>query len=232
MESFLRFRNVGRTHGSGSSTVHALLGANLELGGSELVAVVGPSGSGKSTLLSLAGALDFPTTGAIEIAGKDISKLKPSELARLRRREIGVVFQAYNLLPTLTAAENAALPLELDGCSQKAARQESLEALARLGMAGLADRYPGELSGGQQQRVSIARALIGTRRIILADEPTGALDSATGDEVIELLRAACAEGAAGLMVTHNLEYAALADRVIRLRDGRIESDVATDAVSA
>ena len=180
---------------------------------------MGPSGSGKSTLLNLAGALDRPTGGEVAIDGVTLSGLKREQLAQLRRRRVGVVFQSYNLIPALTAAENIALPLELDGQAALAARQEARAVLKDLGLGGLADRFPDQLSGGQQQRVAIARALVGERRLVLADEPTGALDSITGEEVLAVLRARCDGGAAGLLVTHEPRHAAWADRVVYLRDG-------------
>jgi len=215
----LRLLEVSRVHGSGETAVHALRGVSLEVKAGELVAVMGPSGSGKSTLLNLAGALDRPTSGEVEVAGQLLSGLKADALAKLRRRRIGVVFQEYNLIPSLTAAENIALPLELDGQHSIAARQEARAVLKALGLGGLSDRFPDQLSGGQQQRVAIARALIGQRRLVLADEPTGALDSVTGEEVLAVLRSRCDAGAAGLLVTHEPRHAAWADRVIYLRDG-------------
>ncbi len=219
MTPVLRLIDVTRVHGSGETAVHALRGVSLDVQSGELVAVMGPSGSGKSTLLNLAGALDRPTSGEVEIAGQTITDLRPEELARLRRRRVGVVFQDYNLIPSLTAAENIGLPLELDGQPALMARQEARATLKELGLGGLADRFPDQLSGGQQQRVAIARALIGQRRLVLADEPTGALDSITGEEVLAALRARCDAGAAGLLVTHEPRHAAWADRVIYLRDG-------------
>lgn len=215
----LRLVEVTRVHGSGVTAVHALREVSLEVWPGELVAVMGPSGSGKSTLLNLAGALDRPTSGQVEIAGEDVGALTADELAALRRRRVGMVFQDYNLIPALTAAENIALPLELDGASVAEARGQAFEALVMVGLDGLADRFPDQLSGGQQQRVALARALVGPRRLVLADEPTGALDSVTGGEVLELLRARCDAGAAGLLVTHEPRHAAWADRVVYLRDG-------------
>ena len=215
----LRLLDVSRVHGSGETAVHALRGVSLEVVAGELVAVMGPSGSGKSTLLNLAGALDRPTSGDVEIAGVSLASLNAAELARLRRRRVGVVFQDYNLIPSLTAAENVGLPLELDGQPALVARQEVRATLKDLGLGGLADRFPDQLSGGQQQRVAIARALIGQRCLVLADEPTGALDSVTGEDVLAILRSRCDAGAAGLLVTHEPRLAAWADRVVYLRDG-------------
>lgn len=220
-EPVLQLLDVTRIHGSGETAVHALRGISLEIGAGELIAVMGPSGSGKSTLLNIAGALDAPTTGAVEICGVMLEKLSATELAKLRRTRVGVVFQDYNLIPSLTAAENIGLPLELDGMNATLARQEARAALRELGLIGLSDRFPDQLSGGQQQRVAIARALIGERKLVLADEPTGALDSVTGEEVLALLRARCDAGAAGLLVTHEPRHAAWADRVVYLRDGVI-----------
>jgi putative ABC transport system ATP-binding protein len=205
--SVVELRDVTREHGQ----VHALRGVSLEVSAGELVAVMGPSGSGKSTLLNLAGGLDLPTSGTVTIEGEDLSRVK--DLAALRRGRVGYVFQDLNLIPSLTAAENVMLPRELDGVRTGQARTEALAVLAEVGVEEIADRFPEELSGGQRQRVAIAR--------VLADEPTGALDTATGDEILELLRARCDAGAAVLLVTHEPRYAAWADRVIHLRDGLV-----------
>lgn len=180
---------------------------------------MGPSGSGKSTLLTLAGGLDNASSGQVLIEGTDLGTLNKSQLAKIRRTSIGYVFQDYNLIPALTAAENIALPRELDGISARAARKEALAALEEINLTEVADRFPDEMSGGQRQRVAIARALVGDRRLVLSDEPTGALDSETGEAVLALLRKRCDEGAAGVMVTHESRYAAWADRVVFLRDG-------------
>jgi putative ABC transport system ATP-binding protein len=207
--------DVTRAHGP----VRALKGVSLEVGRGELVAVMGPSGSGKSTLLNLAGGLDRPTSGRVVVEGEDLATVK--DLAALRRGSAGYVFQDLNLIPSLTAAENVMLPRELDGVRAGRARREALAVLAATGVAEIADRFPEELSGGQRQRVAIARALVGERRLLLADEPTGALDTATGDEILQLLRARCDDGAAVLLVTHEPRYAGWADRVVFLRDGEI-----------
>ncbi|WP_370617951.1 ABC transporter ATP-binding protein [Mumia sp. Pv 4-285] len=221
VEVLLEMRDVRRTHGEGAATVYALRGVDLRLAAGELVAVMGPSGSGKSTLLNLAGGLDAPTAGEIIVEGRSLATYGRNELARVRRRGLGYVFQDLNLIPSLTAAENVALPLELDGVRTRDAREEALRSLDEVGTAELADRFPDEMSGGQQQRVAIARALVGPRRVLLADEPTGALDSETGEEVLAVLRRRVDAGAAGLLVTHEARHAAWADRVVFLRDGLV-----------
>jgi putative ABC transport system ATP-binding protein len=217
----LQLQNLTRVHGAGATEVHALRGIDLAVYPGELVAVMGPSGSGKSTLLTIAGGLDAPSSGRVIVEDTDITTASVKELAALRRRSIGYVFQDYNLIPALTAAENVALPRELDGTSARKARVEAVAALEEMGLGHLADRFPDEMSGGQQQRVAIARALVGDRRLVLADEPTGALDSETGESVLALLRTRCDAGAAGVLVTHEPRFAAWADRVVFLRDGAI-----------
>jgi len=219
--SVLELRDVYRTHGKGDTAVHALRGVTMTVAPGEFVAVMGPSGSGKSTLLNLAGGLDAPTRGDVVVEGSVLGDLHRRQLAALRRRRVGYVFQDLNLLPSLTAAENVALPLELDGMRLRRTRDLALAALEEVGLVDLAARFPDEMSGGQQQRVAIARALVGDRRLVLADEPTGALDSQTGEAVLKLLRARVDAGAAGVLVTHEARHAAWADRVIFLRDGQI-----------
>ncbi|MGK5555635.1 ABC transporter ATP-binding protein [Actinomadura kijaniata] len=219
--SVLVMNAVSREHGSGAALVRALDEVSLTVGAGEFVAVMGPSGSGKSTLLTLAGGLDAPTAGQILVEGVDLARLPGRKVAELRRRRVGYVFQDLNLIPSLTAAENVMLPRELDGVRARQARREAVVALREVGLAELADRFPEEMSGGQQQRVAIARALVGDRRLMLADEPTGALDSSTGEEIMRVLRARCDAGAACLMVTHEPRHAAWADRVVFLRDGRM-----------
>jgi putative ABC transport system ATP-binding protein len=220
----LELRDVTRVHGKGPSTVQALTGVSLSVCAGELLAVMGPSGSGKSTLLQLAGGLDEPTTGTVLVTGTDLASLGKSGRAALRRRQVGYVFQDFNLIPALTAAENVALPRELDGVRVKQARKDALDALRAVDLADAADRFPDELSGGQQQRVAIARALVGERGLLLADEPTGALDSHTGESVLKLIRARCDDGAAGVLVTHDARHAAWADRIVFLRDGLLVDD--------
>jgi putative ABC transport system ATP-binding protein len=217
--TILELRDVHRVHGSGETAVQALRGVTLTVAAGELVAVMGPSGSGKSTLLNLAGGLDRPTQGEVAVDGTVLGGCGGRALAALRRRRIGYVFQDLNLLASLTAAENVALPLELDGVRVRQARQLALAALSDVDLDGYGPRFPDEMSGGQQQRVAIARALIGQRRLVLADEPTGALDSQTGEAVLRLLRSKVDGGAAGVLVTHDARYAAWADRVVFLRDG-------------
>jgi putative ABC transport system ATP-binding protein len=224
MSPVLRLDGVARVHGAGDAAVQALVDIDLGVDPGELVAVMGPSGSGKSTLLTLAGGLDSPTAGTVAVEDVVLGTLSRSELAALRRRSIGYVFQDFNLIPALTAAENVALPRELDGEAARPARALALAALEEVGIADLADRFPDDMSGGQQQRIAIARAMVGDRRLILADEPTGALDTETGEQVLRLLRARCDAGAAGVLVTHEARHAAWADRVVFLRDGRMVDD--------
>ena len=222
--SVLALRDVSRVHGTGETAVRALDHVSLAVEPGELVAVMGPSGSGKSTLLNLAGGLDSPTEGAVLVEGTDLANLNARELAAIRRRSAGYVFQDLNLIPALTAAENVSLPRELDGVKARTARKEAIIALEEVGLDELADRFPDELSGGQQQRVAIARALVGPRRLVLADEPTGALDSVTGEMVLRVLRNRCDNGASGILVTHEARHAAWADRVVFLRDGALVDD--------
>jgi putative ABC transport system ATP-binding protein len=217
--SVLELRDVHRIHGGGATAVHALRGVTLRVGAGELVAVMGPSGSGKSTLLNLSGGLDRPSRGQVLVEEVDLAGTSKRRLAALRRRRIGYVFQDLNLLASLTAVENVALPLELDGMGVRRARRLAYAALSDVDMADLPNRFPDELSGGQQQRVAIARALVGERCLVLADEPTGALDSQTGEAVLRLLRSRVDSGAAGVLVTHEARHAGWADRVVFLRDG-------------
>jgi putative ABC transport system ATP-binding protein len=212
---------VSVQYGTGAKAVTALAGVDLRVARGEMVAVMGTSGSGKSTLLACAGTLLPPTSGEVVIDGSFVSDRPAKDLAALRRRLVGFVFQDFNLIPSLTAVENVALPLELDGASPRAARSTALEALDRLGLTERADRFPDELSGGERQRVAIARAIVGERHLLLADEPSGALDSVNGESVMRLIRASCQGGVAGVVVTHDAQLASWADRVVFLRDGRI-----------
>jgi putative ABC transport system ATP-binding protein len=221
MTTALELLQVSKVYGFGPNEVHALSRVDLSVERGELVAVMGPSGSGKSTLLTIAGSLDEPTSGQVLVDGIDLATVSSSDRAKMRRRSIGYVFQDFNLLPGLTAIENVTLPLELDGISAKAVRATGLEALEELDVAEHADRYPDELSGGERQRVAIARAIVGERGLLLADEPTGALDSVNGEGVMRLLRAATQRGVAGVVVTHEAQLASWADRVVFLRDGHV-----------
>jgi len=224
--SVLELRGVSKIYGDGPTEVVALAGIDLAVDAGALVAVMGPSGSGKSTLLTIAGSLEDPTSGEVVIEGIALSSMTRNERSRLRRRSVGYVFQDFNLLAGLTAAENVAMPLELDGMPTRAARVAALEALEQLGVADKADRFPDDLSGGERQRIAIARAVVGERRLLLADEPTGALDSANGEAVMRLVRAACQRGVAGVVVTHDAQLASWADRVVFLRDGRVVDQTA------
>ncbi|BAU95250.1 ABC transporter ATP-binding protein [Corynebacterium suranareeae] len=215
----LELQNISCTFGEGPRRVSALNNVSLAINPGELVAIMGPSGSGKSTLLNVAGLLQRATSGHVLIDGASASDLNAKRAAETRRRHIGVIFQNYNLIPTLTVGENVGLPLELDGIID---REAVAIALREVGLEGFDNRFPEEISGGQAQRVAIARALIGPRKILLADEPTGALDTSTGDAVLRVLRQRVDSGAAGLLVTHEPRFAAWADRTIMLRDGEIQ----------
>ena len=222
----LEMHGVSKTYGSGDATVHALLEVDLSVEAGAMVAVMGPSGSGKSTLLTIAGSLEEPDSGEVLVGGRSLAGMSRGDKARLRRRTVGYVFQDFNLLPGLTAAENVALPLELDGMSAGKARAAGLQALAGLGLADRASRFPDQLSGGERQRVAIARAVVGDRRLLLADEPSGALDSVNAEEVMRLLHEACKRGVAAVVVTHDAQLASWADRVVFLRDGRVVDQTA------
>ena len=226
MTAILELLNVSKTYGEGANEVHAVRDIDLTVTDGELVAVMGPSGSGKSTLLTIAGTLEQATAGTVRIAGTDVSTLSRNDCARLRRRQVGYVFQDFNLLAGLTAVENVSLPLELDGVRAKRAQAVALDALAQFDMDERADRFPDELSGGERQRVAIARSIVGDRCLLLADEPTGALDSVNGEAVMRMLRNACQAGIAGVIVTHDAQLASWADRVVFLRDGRIVDQTA------
>jgi len=227
--SVLEMQQVSRTYGQGAAEVHALDNISLSVDAGAMVAVMGPSGSGKSTLLTIAGSLEDPTSGDVVVCGQELARLSRNAKARLRRRSVGFVFQDFNLLPGLTAAENVALPLELDGVPTRRARQAGLDALDSLGMAGRASHFPDQLSGGERQRVAIARAVAGEHQLLLADEPSGALDTANGEAVMRLIHAACQRGMAAVVTTHDAQLASRADRVVFLRDGRVTDQTATPA---
>jgi putative ABC transport system ATP-binding protein len=220
---------AGRVFGSGHLRVIALDNVSLQVSAGEFVAVMGPSGSGKSTLLRLAGGLDRPTSGRVLLAGRDLAGLDEAGLAQAWRRQIGFVFQEANLLASLTAVENVALALELDGVRPKAAMAGACGLLDSLGLGAAGGRFPGQLSGGEQQQVAIARAVAGGRSVLLADEPTGALDAITGESVMCLLRQRCAAGCAVVLATHNVRHAAWADRVVFLTDGRLAGETGPPA---
>jgi putative ABC transport system ATP-binding protein len=229
MTALLELRQVSKSYGAGPTLVQALQNVDLAVNAGELVAVMGPSGSGKSTLLTIAGTLEDATSGEVAVGGADVASMSRNDRARLRRRSIGYVFQDFNLLAGLTAAENVSLPLELDGVGARVARTVAAAALDELGLADRSGRYPDELSGGERQRVAIARAVVGERRLLLADEPSGALDSVNGEAVMRLIRTECKRGVAGVIVTHDAQLASWADRVVFLRDGRIVDQTAPAA---
>jgi putative ABC transport system ATP-binding protein len=221
-EPILQLRDVVKSYGKGPTEVRALTDVSVDIAPAEFVAVRGPSGCGKSTLLHLAGGLEEPSAGRVAVGGRDLATMSAADLARLRRRDIGYVFQRLNLVPALTAIENVMLPLELDGTGRREARREAEHVLRLVDLDTHLDRFPDDFSGGQQQRIAIARAIVGTRQLVLADEPTGALDTTTGEAVIELLASLPHEhGTAVVLVTHEPRYAAYADRVVSMRDGRI-----------
>ncbi|WP_225729339.1 MULTISPECIES: ABC transporter ATP-binding protein [unclassified Nocardia] len=228
----IRLHAVDKTYGSGDIAVHALRDIDIDVAPGELVAVLGPSGSGKTTMLNVVGGIEPVDHGSVTVAGQDISGLHPRDLGEFRRSHIGFVFQFFNLIPSLTARENVEVIIELTGRGDRRAVRELLDA---VGLAERADHFPAQLSGGQQQRVSIARALATDPDLLLADEPTGALDVATGRGVLELLQRTARDGRGVVMVTHNEAVAEIADRVIRMRDGRVVADdrnaVPADAAS-
>jgi putative ABC transport system ATP-binding protein len=227
--SMLELREVSKTYGLGAAQVHALAGVSLSVDTGGMVAVMGPSGSGKSTLLTIAGTLEEPDSGEVVIDGKPLARMPRNAKARLRRRTIGYVFQDFNLLPGLTVAENVSLPLELDGTPARKGRATALRVLEELGLAGKAPAFPDQLSGGERQRVAIARAMVGERKLLLADEPSGALDSVNAEAVMRLLHDACKKrGMAAVVVTHDAQLASWADRVLFLRDGRVTDQTAPE----
>lgn len=217
----LEATELWKTYGTGEARVHALRGVSLTVARGEFVALVGPSGSGKSSLLHLIGAMDTPTRGAVSLAGEDLGRLKGSQLTALRLRKLGFVFQTFNLIPTLTALENVALPLQLAGAGMRRSRERAGELLTQVGLADRMGHLPSQLSGGQKQRVAIARALANDPALILADEPTGALDTPNGEAIMALLEELNRQGRTIMMVTHNPDLAGRAGRILRMRDGQL-----------
>jgi putative ABC transport system ATP-binding protein len=226
MEPILHLENICKSYYLGKQELQVLKGISLNIFKNEYVALMGPSGSGKSTLMNILGCLDTPTSGTYILNGKDVSKMPDNDLAEVRNKEIGFVFQQFNLLPRLTAEENVALPLVYNGTSKKQRLEQALEMLNRVGLAERSHHKPNELSGGQGQRVAIARALVNNPAIILADEPTGNLDSKTSTEIMQIFDKIHSEGNTVILVTHEEDIANYAHRVIRLKDGVIESDAA------
>jgi putative ABC transport system ATP-binding protein len=223
-DAVIRIRNLTRVYDMGGELIHALRGVSLDVGRNEYVAIMGPSGSGKSTMMNLVGCLDTPTSGEYWLNGQEVSQLGDDALARVRNHEIGFVFQTFNLLPRATALHNVELPLVYAGLSASERRERARLALDQVGLSDRKDHRPNELSGGQRQRVAIARALVNQPSILLADEPTGNLDSATSEEIMRVFGDLHAAGQTVVMVTHEPDIAAHAARVITLRDGRVESD--------
>jgi putative ABC transport system ATP-binding protein len=224
MSEVIRIRDLAREYRMGEERIFALRGVTLDIRRNEYVAIMGPSGSGKSTMMNLLGCLDTPTGGEYWLNGQEVSRLSDDELARVRNREIGFVFQTFNLLPRATALHNVELPLVYAGSRSRERRERAAAALARVGLQDRMDHRPNELSGGQRQRVAIARALVNEPSILLADEPTGNLDSVTSEEIMRVFAALHAAGQTVIMVTHEADIAAHAERVVVLRDGRVESD--------
>lgn len=222
--SVLELEDVTKAYRTGDVVVEALRGVSFAVGEGEFVAIMGESGSGKTTLLGILGCLDRPSTGSYKLVGEEMSQLSEAARARLRGERIGFIFQAYNLLPRTTAAKNVELPLVYGGVPARERRRRVLEALAAVGLAGRADHQPNQLSGGQQQRVAIARALVTSPSVLLADEPTGNLDSVSAEDVLELLERVNAEGSTIVMVTHSSEVAQRASRILRFADGLLVGD--------
>jgi len=230
--SLIRFQNIARRYQMGAETIHALRDVSLSIDRGEYVAIMGPSGSGKSTLMNLVGCLDTPTDGRYELNGTDVSHMDDNELADVRNREVGFVFQTFNLLPRATALRNVELPLIYSGLPADERHRKALDTLARVGLADRVQHKPNEMSGGQRQRVAIARALVTSPSIILADEPTGNLDSKTGVEIMELFDALWRMGNTLIVVTHEEAVARHARRILRIRDGLIAADERREAVPA
>jgi putative ABC transport system ATP-binding protein len=222
-QTTIRLQGIAKEYRMAAETVHALRGVDLEIGGNELVAIMGPSGSGKSTLMNILGLLDVPSSGQYWLDGRDVAQLPQSELARVRGKRIGFVFQTFELLPRQSALRNVELPLTYAKVPNPRAR--AVEALRRVGLANRMDHRPNQMSGGQRQRVAIARALVRQPSLILADEPTGNLDTQTGDEILALFAELHRQGQTILVVTHEPDVAAKCRRIVKIRDGRVESDV-------
>jgi putative ABC transport system ATP-binding protein len=230
--SLIRFQNIARRYQMGAETIHALRDVSLSIERGEYVAIMGPSGSGKSTLMNLVGCLDTPTDGRYELNGADVSHMDDNQLAEVRNREVGFVFQTFNLLPRATALRNVELPLIYSGLPADERHRKALDTLAQVGLADRVQHKPNELSGGQRQRVAIARALVTSPSIILADEPTGNLDSKTGAEILELFDTLWRAGNTLIVVTHEEDVARHARRILRIRDGLIAADERREAVPA
>jgi len=220
----IELKEVYKIYESGAEKIHALDGIDLTVNQGELLAIVGQSGSGKSTAMNIIGCLDVPTSGSYFLKGNDVSKMKEDELAEIRNKTLGFIFQQYNLIPKISVLENVELPLVYKGVPKAVREKKALESLEKVGLKGREKNYPSQLSGGQQQRVSIARALAGDPTIILADEPTGALDSRTGIEVLEFLKKLNGEGNTVIIITHDNSIAAQCRRIVRIQDGKIISD--------
>jgi putative ABC transport system ATP-binding protein len=228
--SLITLNGITKTFHLGSQTVHALDGVDLRIHKNEYVALMGPSGSGKSTLMNILGCLDVPSSGSYILNEKDVSRMSEDELADVRNREIGFVFQTFNLLPRTTALSNVALPLVYAGIQKKTRIKRAEDVLKMVGLGDRMDHHPNQLSGGQRQRVAVARALVNTPSIILADEPTGNLDSKTSEDIMRLFAEIHQNGNTVILVTHEEDIARFAHRIIRLRDGKVESDVKNESI--
>ncbi|GAB2692646.1 macrolide ABC transporter ATP-binding protein [Hymenobacter frigidus] len=229
--------DIAKTYVMGAEVIHALRSVSIQIARGEYVAFMGPSGSGKSTLMNIVGCLDTPSSGQYILNGQDVSRMSDNQLAEVRNKEIGFVFQSFNLLPRASALDNVALPLIYAGLNKRDRTERAVESLRSVGLADRAHHRPNELSGGQRQRVAIARALVNNPSVLLADEPTGALDSKTSHEIMDLFEALHSKGNTIIMVTHEEDIARYAHRIVRLRDGLVESDernpqVTTHAIAA